>query len=322
MTSKDLHIAIKNGHGVQYMMERHHFCDEESLFEAIRGVCPIAASDFINSLKKNQKQLDKKARRNTKAGVEDVSAEESSNIGTAEELNVQSFEEQMVESCEETDAEEEEKDFPEFNLEQLLTDETELSQILCGLESDHKRMVAERIECRKGFQKSLRAMQELQRILKAQQEIVAVNYQKYLELDLNMQRNNKERAEYSELIEMVRSQIAELTKITIIIEENGVIGVENAKIPSISEESLNIGMTELISFPDAEELTIKQLRTIARVRLMVEALKEEGSKIEVMFEDIKLQSFYEATADNLIKNNLFCKRVCPKVLPWGIFFVA
>ena len=108
-------------------------------------------------------------------------------------------------------------------------------------------------------------------------------------------RNNKERAEYTGLIEMVRSQIEELSKITIVVEENGVIGVDNAKIPSISEESLNEGMTKLISFPDAEEFTIRQLKTIAKVRLMVEALKEDGCKIEVIFEETKLQNFYEAT---------------------------
>ena len=296
MTSKDLHIAIKKGHGVQYMMERHHFGDEESLFDAIRSVSPIGASDFINSLKKNQKKLDKKAKRNTKA-EEAVSkaeiSEEASDIVPEEELNVQSFEEHAVEEPEEAAVEEEES--PQVTLEQLLADESELSQILCKLESDHKQMVAERLECRKGFQKSLRAMVELQRILKAQQGIVATNYQKYLELDLNMQQNNKERAEYTELIEMVRSQIEELTKITILVEENGIIGVDNAKIPSISEESLNEGMTKLISFPDAEEFTIKQLKTIAKVRLMEEALKEEGSKIEVMFEDTNLQDFYEVT---------------------------
>lgn len=298
MTSKDLHIAIKKGHGVQYMMERHHFADEESLFDAIRGITPSGAPDFINGLKKNQKKLDKRAKRNTKS-EEKVSdegvSEEVSDIVPEEELNVQSFEEQNVESCEESDAEEEENNFPQFNLEQLQADEKELSEILCGLERDHKQMVAKRVECRKGFQKSLRAMLELQRILKAQQEIVASNYQKYLELDFNMQQNNKERAEYTGLIEMVRSQIEELSKITIVVEENGVIGVDNAKIPSISEESLNEGMTKLISFPDAEEFTIRQLKTIAKVRLMVEALKEDGCKIEVIFEETKLQNFYEAT---------------------------
>ena len=300
MTSKDLHIAIKKGHGVQYMMERHHFSDEESLFDAIRGLTPSGAPDFINSLKKNQKKLDKKARRNSMAeGDTEVSDEEIPNIVPEEELNVQSFEEQTVENREESDAEEhdaeEENDFPQFNLEQLQADEKELSEILCGLERDHKKMVAERVECRKGFQRSLKAMFELQRILEAQQEIVATNYQKYLELDHNMRRNNKERAEYTQLIEMVRFQIEEFTKITILVEENGVIGVDNAKIPSISDESLNEGMTKLISFPDAEEFTIKQLKTIAKVRLMVEALKEEGCKIEVMFEDTSLQDFYEVT---------------------------
>jgi len=301
MTSKDLHIAIKKGHGVQYMLERHHFTDEESLFDAIRDIAPNGATDFINGLKKNQKKLDKKAKRNTKAegevSEEETSeaevSEEASDIVPEEELNVQSFEEQTVEAPEA--ANEEEEETPQVTLEQLLADESELSQILCGLESDHKQMVAERVECRKGFQKSLKAMNELQRILKAQKGIVAENYNKYLELDSKMQRNNKERAEYTQLIEMVRSQIEELTKISILVEESGIIGIDNAKIPSISEESLNEGMTKLISFPDAEEFTIKQLKTIAKVRLMVEALKEEGCKIEVMFEDTKLQNFYEAT---------------------------
>lgn len=292
MTTKDLHIAIKKGHGVQYMMARHHFASEDLLFEAIRNLSPLGATGFISDLKKNQKQLDKKAKRNTTADVNIQTSEDAGSEDSPEEkLNVQSSEETSTGSSEPID-DEAEMGSP-VTIEQLEKDEQELSANLCKLEDEHKQMAAQRRDCMSRFGKAKKAMVELQRILRVQQENVTAIYDEYETLAAKMQDNNKERAAYMELLEVVRSQIAELRKVTVFVYESGVIEVENAKFPSIDEESLNIALTELISMPDAEEFTIKKLKTIAKVRLIVNALEQDNPEIELVFDSLEVQKFYE-----------------------------
>lgn len=282
MTSKDLHIAIKNGHGVQYMMERYQFEKEENLYEAIRTITPSGAPGFINDLKKNQKKLDKKAKRNTQAKAKLQASEQH-------EAETTSTDEPIVI----TKSSEEKEIQQHKTLEELQKEEQELSATLCKLEDAHKQMVAQRRDCISRFKRAKKALTELQRILLAQQDNVSAIYEEYEALDCMMQKNNKECSVNRQLLQGVRSQIEDLRKVIIFVYKNGIIEVENANIPSISEESINIGVTELISFPNAEEFTIKELKTIAKVRLMVEAIKQNDCGFELVFDSLEVQKFYE-----------------------------
>lgn len=177
MTSKELHIAVKKEHGTEYMMSRYNFESEEALFQAIRNVAPMGAAQFINALKKNQKKIDKQRQRKSR-NDEKVQAP----AGGEEKQN-------------------------ESLIEEMQREEQELSDFLCQLEREHKEMSNKRRKCMARLKNAKKALEELQRILSLQEENVGEIYDEYIELDKQMQENNKMRSESRELLEKIRSQI-------------------------------------------------------------------------------------------------------------------
>ena len=89
-------------------------------------------------------------------------------------------------------------------------------------------------------------------------------------------------------------KIAELKKVTVFVYKSGSIEVENADIPNISEETMSLELTKLITLPDAEEFTIKELKIIAKVKLMVQSITEKiNDTVELVFDSTEVQKFYE-----------------------------
>lgn len=51
--------------------------------------------------------------------------------------------------------------------------------------------------------------------------------------------------------------------------------------------------TKLVGQPMAEEMTVLQLRIMVNVQTMARSFKEQGMSYKFIFEDEKLQNFYE-----------------------------
>lgn len=289
MTSKDLHIAIKNGFGVQYMVERYGFSDHEALYRAIRGVAPSGAKGFINSLEKNQKRIDKKKPSSVAAETQNV--QEPSVCTNNEEGVVEddSEEELIVQFY----ADDEKSAGAEITLEQLEADEKELSDTVCRREGEHKEIMAQRRECVQRLEKSKKALGELQRLLREQEKNVTQTVEEYHRLGTAMSVINEEVNSYRELLDEVRKQIAERKKVSILVYENGDIEVVNAEIPSISEVAITEESSKLVSMPEAEEFTVKVLKAIAKLKLMVKAYEENNCVFELVFDSLEVQKIYE-----------------------------
>lgn len=290
MTTKDIHIAIKNGKGTQFMMERYGFSDHEALCRAIRGLTPSGAKGFINSLEKNQKKIDKKKQSNTTTETQTV---QEPSVCTNNEEGV--FEDDSSENLnvQFSDDDEEKSAGTEVKLEQLEADERELSYTLCKLEGEHKQIVAQRRECLQRLEKSKKALLELQRLLSEQEKNVTQTFEEYSRLATEMNVINEECNSYRELLDDVRQQIAELKKVSILFYANGDIEVVNAEIPSISEVAIAQEFRKLISLPEAEEFTVKVLKAIAKLKVMVKAYEEDNCAFELVFDSLEVQNFYK-----------------------------
>lgn len=290
MTAKDIHIAIKTGKGTQYMMERYGFSDEDALYRGIRSLTSSGAKSIINSLEKNKKKIDKKKHSCTVVENQDIQVysvctnnEQSVDEGDSEEsLRVQL-----------SDEDEEKSAGTEVTLEQLEEDERELSYTLCKLEGEHKQIVAQRRECLQRLEKSKKALLELQRLLSEQEKNVTQTFEEYSRLATEMNVINEECNSYCELLDDVRQQIAELKKISILFYANGDIEVVNAEIPSISEVAIVQEFRKLISLPEAEEFTIKVLKAIAKLKVMVKAYEEDNCAFELIFDSLEVQNFFK-----------------------------
>ena len=278
---------------INLMLERYNFETEEALFDEIRRIVSNGASDFINGLKKNQKRQDRRCKRANESGTNESDFEEELTEQSSDEEETILESEMGEEAVTEPEVEVEEEVPVQISFEQLLADEQELSTTALELERAHKEKVAQRAELRKKLINAQKAFAELHRILKIQKENVEQLYAEHEELYREMLNINRERSACAEMLELIRAQIAELKKITILVYRTGNIEVENANPPSIFIESFNAKFTELISYPDAEEYTIKELKIIAKVCLMVEQFEKDNEKFEVEFEKTELQSFYE-----------------------------
>lgn len=291
MKSKDIHIAIKREDGISYLMERFDFSQKEKLFEAIRKVTPSSAEELIRKLEKKQKR---NGRQDKAIASSELTEEE---VTKSEEHPVQNLKDvvDMSDTKEKTGEEfgQEQSMSKILDIEQLKAQEQELSAEVCRLEGKHKELVSKRRDFVKALKRAERALCELRRILHEQERNVTNLYDQYNECDDEMEAINQERRAYKELLEDTRKQIADFQKITILIYQDGHIEVENAEIPTISDEEIISELGNLICMPETGEITINELKNIAKLKKMVKFYEDNGNAFELVFDSDKVQSFWE-----------------------------
>lgn len=292
MKSKDIHIALKRDDGINYLMERFEFSQKEELFEAIRKVAPSGAEDLIRRLEKKQKR----SGRRDKASAS--STEPTDEKVAQTEQPVQNLDVDVDDTQEDTDEEieQEEQNMSKIlDLEQLKAQEQELSAEVCRLEGKHKELVSKRRDLVGALERAHKALKELKRILHEQESNVTNLYDQYNEYADEMEAINQERRACKELLENTRRQIADLQKITILVYQNGHIEVENAEIPTISDEDEEIisEVGKLVLMPEAGEITGNEMKTIAKLKKMVKFYEDNDNTFELVFDSSKVQSFWE-----------------------------
>ena len=109
------------------------------------------------------------------------------------------------------------------------------------------------------------------------------------------------------LLSDLRKQIAEAQKISIFVYKNGDVELEQVSSGEKVEKSLKelIGefhqdemeFTKLVGQPMAEEMTVTQLRIIINVQTMARSFEEQGISHKFIFEDEKLQRFYDSITE-------------------------
>jgi len=292
MKSKDIHIAIKREDGINYLMERFEFSQKEELFEAIRKVTPSSAEELIRKLEKKQKRSGRKDKANASSELteeQDTQPEEQPVQNLEDVVDMDDTQEDNNEEFEQ----EEQCMSKILDLEQLKAQEKELSAEVCLLEGKHKELVSKRRDLVGALERAQKALKELRRILHEQESNVTNLYEQYIECAEEMEAINQERRAYKELLEDTRKQIVDLQKITILVYQNSRIEVENAEIPTISDEEIISEVSKLICMPEAGEITINELKTIAKLHKMVKFYEDNGKAFELVFDSSKVQSFWE-----------------------------
>lgn len=289
--SKDIYYVLKREvDGISELIQQFNFSDEEELFEVIKKVAPSKSKDFIKDLKKQRKNFYKrvKASDEGKQVVEENIAQEEFTPEIPEEIPTVEIETLETKS-------EEKIEITVESLEDLKKQEQELSALVCELEGKHKSYVAVRRDCLSNLELAKKALTELRRILKLQEDNVLKLYTEYEEAASAMHEINQEKNAQTQKLEAIRARIFELEKITIFVFSEGTIDVENADIPYVLEDQVMNKFNELIIRPETMEfsITAKQIKTIAKLLLMIEEFRKAHSTFEVEFDSKELQRFYE-----------------------------
>lgn len=306
MSSKDLHVAVKNQATEQDLMERYGIDSSEELYEVMSKVAPGNLEYFKKELKKNQKN---RLRKDTKkeSASELQNGDEQSNVATEsqesiyEQIELTNFEnghtsvdeEDSVDktTVEDTAMEKSTYDEPKPSLTELLEAEKFLSDNCVALEKEHNALINARREDVKALAEIKSTLEKLKCSLQENQNRLTSVLEDYNNKAEQMLRVSSEISACKEMLADTRTQIEEAKKLKISVFSDGTIECENGELEYPSEAEVSQLFTTLVLLVAAEELTIKQIKTVAKLVLMV---KKIDQKYELEFDSDLVQKLYEA----------------------------
>ena len=264
-------------------MKRFCIISDEELYEAIQKATPLEANSLIRTIEKKKKKLD---RNQTKAAIRGGKCS-GKLLRIAD--NTDATQEEI---CQES--EQEEMKMQTLDFEQLAVQEREISSNLLQLETEHKKLVSKRREIMLSLRTAKSELKEIMHIVKEREDRLVSTYDEYIKCAEGMKTIDQEKRTWQNLLEETRRKIEALHKINIFIYPNGKIDVENAEILEISNEEVESELNELIRIDEAGEMTVNEIRSIARLRMIVSTYEENGRKCEIAFEGQNSQKLWEA----------------------------
>ena len=294
MTSKDLHVALKNQATEEELMERYGVDSSEELYEVMSKVTPGNFEYFKKEIKKNQKNRSRKDAKKEMA-LDNQKEDEQIELTNFETLTDQSSEvengkvgKNMVDY---TAVEESTNDEPKTSLNELLEAEKFLSDNCVSLEKEHNALINARREDVKTLAEIKRTLEELKRLLQVNQSKLTTVLENYNSKAEQMLRVSSEISACKEMLADTRAQIEEAKKLKISVFSDGTIECENGELEFPCEAEVSQLFSTLILLAAAEELTIKQVKTVAK---LVSVVKKIDQKYELEFDSDLVQKLYEA----------------------------
>lgn len=276
MSSKDLHVALKNQATEEELMERYGVDSSEELYEVMSKVTPGNFEYFKKEIKKNQKnRLRKDAKK--EMALDNQKEDENGTVGK-----------NMVDD---TAMEKPTNDEPKPSLNELLEAEKFLSDNCVSLEKEHNALINARREDVKTLAEIKRTLEELKRLLQVNQSKLTTVLENYNSKAEQMLRVSSEISACKEMLADTRAQIEEAKKLKVSVFSDGTIECENGELEYPSEAEVLQFFSTLILLAAAEELTIKQIKTVAKLVLVVKRIDQ---KYELEFDSDLVQKLYEA----------------------------
>lgn len=294
MTSKDLHVALKNQATEEELMERYGVDSSEELYEVMSKVAPGNFEYFKKEIKKNQKNRLRKDEKK-KMALDNQKEDEQIELTNFETLTDQSSEvengkvgKNMVDY---TAVEKPTNDEPKPSLNELLEAEKFLSDNCVSLEKEHNALINARREDVKTLALIKRTLEELKRLLQVNQSKLTTVLEDYNSKAEQMLRVSSEISACKEMLADTRAQIEEAKKLKVSVFSDGTIECENGELESPCEAEVSQLFSTLILLAAAEELTIKQVKTVAK---LVSVVKKIDQKYELELDSDLVQKLYEA----------------------------
>lgn len=305
MTAKDLHIAVKNQATEAGLMVRYGIDSAEELYDVMSRVAPGNLEYFKKEIKKNQKN---RARKEDKKEGESIEVQannaqnkvidelteniyEQSELQSSETLPAFSSSSESITIGEESTTEEQDSTEGKQSLQELLDAEKFLSDNCIALENEHNALLTARKKDVQTLSEIQSVLEELQRLLKANQSMMNTVLADYNSKAEQMLRVSSEISACKEMLADTRAQIEEAKKLKVSVFSDGTIECENGELESPCEAEVSQLFSTLILLAAAEELTIKQVKTVAK---LVSVVKKIDQKYELEFDSDLVQKLYEA----------------------------
>ena len=269
VTGKYLEEKLKRGYRLPYFVKALS-TTEEDLFEHIdKHFSSKAAQSFKHRIKSKEpiKKNGKKKAKKAKKQEVDILVENSVQIEEVSEETI---------------------------LDQLLVKEEQLSAQVCQDEAVHSQMISKRAVLKNQLIKQRKEMQKIaEKALQLQQEFEDTVLQ-WNSLGEQMRELSASIAEKKSSLKEYRDEIDSLKKISMYFYSNGEIEFENQGDfdPSIDFSRVDEIIAFLIDNEDAEGLTVRSIKILAKALAIVEKMNAEHQKFEVTFEDSNIQEVF------------------------------
>ena len=279
LRGKQIWVYIKQGFTIEDLLEKYK-CSQEELEKYMEKNFEKKSLDSVRrSLEKNSK---KRGNNNTTV------------IVTQEELKeIQKKARQMQEKNIMVMKEKEnKKDSDEMSLENLKAREKTLATEICNQEAEHKRTLSIKRTLLEKLVTEKEKILELKKIILQRQKEVDEIFTQIVETEKKIGAESEELSSNKKILDEVREYIKVLEKVSIFVYENGEIKEEEAEI----EEELS-GTEEvfdsLIHNKLVENLSVKQIRQLAKLLVLTEQMQNQGKDFELVFESETVQTIFE-----------------------------
>lgn len=284
ISAKDIHIWIKRGMTVEQAMEQLGLNSEEELKVMLQRLAPMGAKDMYRQLKRNEK-----IKKTTSGSITD-NVIESETEEHKEENKVQEM--QVLNQEEQVQILQTEKSSTEL-LNEALQKEEQQSLELQKLENEHKACMQSRLGLLKQLQTKKKEIDSLLKTLKGKREEISNLKFEYDDLALKMQNLDEKIRIVRTRLDDLREEIHSLRVVSIFIYEDG--SIESESELAFSEEEETQFFTELVNLPEMEDMTIKQIKTLARLKAILKTLERGEKEYSLVFEEQKLEKYFETT---------------------------
>lgn len=284
ISAKDIHIWIKRGMTVEQAMEQLGLNSEEELKVMLQRLAPMGAKDMYRQLKRNEK-----IKKTTSGSITD-NVIESETEEHKEENKVQEM--QVLNQEEQVQILQTEKSSTEL-LNEALQKEEQQSLELQKLENEHKACMQSRLGLLKQLQTKKKEIDSLLKTLEGKREEISNLKFEYDDLALKMQNLDEKIRIVRTRLDDLREEIHSLRVVSIFIYEDG--SIESESELAFSEEDETQFFTELVNLPEMEDMTIKQIKTLARLKAILKTLERGEKEYSLVFEEQKLEKYFETT---------------------------
>lgn len=281
LRGKQIWVYIKQGMTIEELIEKYK-CSQEDLEKYMEKNFEKKARESIRrELEKNGKK-----RGNNTATI--VTQEEISKT-TLNELHKK---ERQMQEKNVMVMKENKKEPDERSLEKLKDRENALVTEICKQEVAHKSTLSSKKKLFDQLKNEKEKILELKDIILKRQKAVDEIFTKIVEIDEKIITESEELSANKKILNEIREYIKVLEKVTIFVYENGEIKEEEAEV---AEELLGLDevFESLIYNELVENLSVKQIRQLAKLMVLTEQMQKQGQNYDLVFESEIVQKIFE-----------------------------
>ena len=286
VNGKYMEEKLKRGYGISYFQKSLNVSEDEFFQYLKKNFSSKAYASMCKRLKNNEKSSKKFGFKSSEHTTTDIADDETS-TATMTDFT-------YTENNEETETVEVEDSISPLDM--LKEQEHELSSVICSEEAEHVQLISRRATLKSQFQNQKAQLLELSHKIEAIRNDFEKTFSEWEKLGSDMHSLTESISDKKVSLEAIRNEIILLQKISIFAYANGEIEFENVgdfdtTTDSSSEAAL---FNKLIQNNVVESLTIKNIRQLAKLILIVEKLNAEHLSFELTFEDSTVQEVFNS----------------------------